>query len=155
MKSKAMNRVLKSDVSEDAVRVFVAEDNAADVFWLEMVFKSSRLPYVIDLAADAASAKNYLQQFHQEPNIPPKIIFLDVNLPGPDATELLDCIHAASTVPVFMISGTEVPRHLRDRVGESRCLQKPLTNSQLLECLNSAGALTKFDGAYQNVPSTS
>ncbi len=143
-------RVLKSEQTVDAVRVFVAEDNAADVFWLEMVFKSSRLPYVIELAVDAATAKNHIQQFQKEPNIPPDMVLLDVNLPGPDISELLDCLPRSLSVPLFMISGAEVPRHLRDRVGEERCLQKPMTHLQLFECLDSAGILTKFGNSYRN-----
>ena len=57
-------RILRSDGAEsgERLRVFVAENSASDLFWLEMVFKTSRLPYSIEVVSDASEAVQCLEE---------------------------------------------------------------------------------------------
>ena len=138
-------RVFKSDSDEAGVRVFVAEDNAADVFWLEMVFKSARIPYTIELAQHGDMAQTYLKTLGAESDTTPQIIFLDVHLPGATADEILDGLPDEFSIPLFILSGSEISAAMRERVGESRCLTKPITHEQLLDCLSSVGLFTEAE----------
>jgi CheY-like chemotaxis protein len=138
-------RIFKSDSGKAGIRAFVAEDNAADVFWLEMVFKSARIPYMIELAQHGAAAQKYLKALTAESDQSPQIIFLDVHLPGATADEILDSLPDGFSIPLFILSGSEPSNAIRERVGEARCLNKPLTHEQLLDCLFSVGLLTEAE----------
>jgi len=114
--------------------VFVAESNAADLFWLEMVFKGSRLPYTIEVVKDGPAAKQYLEE-HAASN-PPDLIFLD-------AFEMLEDLPATEQVPFFILTNSiseaekeEFPRNFGDV--SRHYVEKPFTHQKLLDCLNVA-----------------
>ncbi len=128
-------QVLKSDLDGPGIRVLVAEDSMIDLFWLEMVFKGTKLPYTLEIAGDVPAAKNYLEDEAVSEKQPLDLILLDVNLPGPGVGEILDCLASHPQIPTFFLSGCDVPEPLRQRVGRERCLVKPFTNAQLMACL--------------------
>ena len=117
-------RILKSDSGEAGgyLRVFVAESSALDLFWLEMVFKSSRLPYWIEVVTTVPAAKQYLERNELQSDL----ILSDTN-------ELLEHLAANGNIPAFLL--TNAPgTNAGDRV-----IEKPFTRQKLLECLSVAG----------------
>ncbi len=108
------SRTLKSEGSqtEDRLRVLVAETNASDLFWLEMVFKSSRLPYSIEVVRDAKAATLCLEQRGHQVDL----IF--------DAFGIREQEHTA------YFSLTNNPGD-----DPSRYVEKPFTQQKLIDCL--------------------
>jgi len=135
MTSHSDTRILESRGEDvERLRVFVAEGNAADLFWLEMVFKGSRLPYTIEVAKDGLAAKQYLEE-HAASN-PPDLIFLD-------AFEMLEDLPATERVPFFILTDSmsaaekeEFPPNFGD--ASRHFVEKPFTHQKLLDCLNVA-----------------
>jgi CheY-like chemotaxis protein len=114
----------------ERLRVFVAEGSALDLFWLEMVFKSSRIPYTIEVATNGEAAKHYLEQ-HQ-----PDLVFVD-------AFETLQQLPTGKA-PLFMLTNSSSPderEQFRSYFGtdpEQRCIEKPFTRQKLSDCLVAA-----------------
>jgi CheY-like chemotaxis protein len=125
----------KAKAEAAAIHVFVAEDSASDFFWLEMVFKGSRVPYTLDIAKDQQAATEYLKEILQPGNALPDVIILNADLPGLSSTDLLDGLKLTQDIPVFVISEGAVAPPLRDFVGADHCLSKPFTHAQLVQCL--------------------
>jgi len=128
-------RVVKSSADENGIRIFVAGNNALEIFWLEMVFKGSRLPYTLEIAGDGEIAKNYLDRLLTEETPAPDLILFDANLPGAPSLETLDRLSAECRVPLFMMVCSDAPHALQDHLGSRRCVHKPFTHSQLQSCL--------------------
>ena len=135
MTSHSNTQILESRGDDvERLRVFVAESNAADLFWLEMVFKGSRLPYTIEVVKDGPAAKLYLEE-HATSN-PPDLIFLD-------AVERLEDLPATEQIPFFILTDSmsaaemeEFPPNFGD--ASRHYVEKPFTHQKLLECLNVA-----------------
>lgn len=128
-------RVVQSSVDESGIRIFVAGNNALEIFWLEMVFKGSRLPYTLEIASDGQVANDYLNRLITEGSSAPDLILFDANLPGAPPFETLDRLAAECHVPLFMMVCPDVPQAVQDRLGSRRCVHKPFTHSQLQSCL--------------------
>ncbi|MEO5923392.1 MAG: hypothetical protein ABIR70_06165 [Bryobacteraceae bacterium] len=114
-----IGRVLKSEGSQtgDRLRVLVAETNASDLFWLEMVFKSSRLPYSIEVVADADAATSSLEKRGHE---------LDLIL---DGFGIQEQEHTA-----YFVLGNKIS----DQDDPARYIEKPFTRQKLIDCLYEA-----------------
>jgi CheY-like chemotaxis protein len=118
------------------LRVFVAEDNAADVFWLEMVLRTARLDYSLVVVTDGQAAKEYLQQHAgADPGVP-DLIFLDQNMPHLTAFEVLRELAATDQTPFCILTGspTEQEQFVKE-FGQPthRYILKPLTQSKLVD----------------------
>jgi CheY-like chemotaxis protein len=99
-----------------------------------MVFKSSRLPYSIEVATNVPAAKRYLEQ-HADSNRP-DLVFLD-------AFEMLQELPTAANVPLFMLTNSASPaerENFRKDFGDpaQRCIEKPFTRQKLSDCLVAA-----------------
>ncbi len=120
------------------LRVFVAEDNAADVFWLEMVLKTARLDYSLAVVTDGQAAKEYLQQHARPDPFVPDLIFLDQNMPHLTAFEVLRELAATEQLPFCILTGSPTEREqFIKEFGQpaDRYVLKPLTQSKLVDCL--------------------
>jgi CheY-like chemotaxis protein len=121
-----------------ALKVFVAEDSAADLFWLEMVFKNTGLDYTLAVVADGEAAREYLlHHTGADPNVP-DLVFLDLNMPGLTALEVLRQLPATGQLLFCILTGsaTEKERFLEE-FGKLACqyILKPLTQAKLVDCL--------------------
>ena len=120
------------------LRVFVAEDNAADVFWLEMVLRTARLDYSLAVVTDGQAAKEYLLEHAGSDPAVPDLIFLDQNMPHLTALEVLRELSATEQLPFCILTGspTEQEQFIKE-FGQPahRYILKPLTQSKLVDCL--------------------
>jgi hypothetical protein len=89
-----------------------------------MVFKSSRLPYRIDVATDADAARQYLENNANARQM--DLIFLDT-------VEILHHVAVPIDVPAFLLM-----KVLGEETG-ARAIEKPFTQQKLLDCLSEAG----------------
>jgi CheY-like chemotaxis protein len=128
-------RVLKSSADGDGVRIFVAGNDALEIFWLEMVFKGSRMPYTLEVASDGQAVKTYLEQLAAERRPTPDLILFDTDLPAAPPIEILERLAADSRVPLFLMVCKDELITAQDRVGSRRCFHKPFTYSHLESCL--------------------
>jgi CheY-like chemotaxis protein len=120
------------------MRIFVAGDDALEIFWLEMVFKGSRMPYTLEIASDGECVRDYLDQLGAETRPKPDLILLDANLHSAPPIEMLEKLAAASRVPLFVMVCEDESGAVENRIGLRR-LQKPFTHSHLQSCLAMSG----------------
>ena len=126
MTPHGITRTLQSEVrtTSERLRVFVVEESALDLFWMEMVFKSSRLPYTLEVATDAQAALQYLER-HADTHRP-DLIFLN-------AFHLLERFPALALDPCFILTNSASATE-RETFG-NRVLPKPFTHEKLFDCL--------------------
>jgi hypothetical protein len=104
--------------------VFVAENSASDLFWLEMVFKTSRLPYSIEVVTDAREAAECLEQRAGEMDL----IF--------DAFAIQEKTTSWEHAAYFVLANNVT-------ADSATHVEKPFTHQKLLDCL-TAGALESW-----------
>ncbi len=138
-------KTLESAETGHRLHVVVAEDNAADLFWLEMVFKSARLPYEIALASDVSEAREYFASSKKHSCTSPDFALLDLHMPGTSMEELVLSLPTQQQERLFILSGSEIPTVLREELGDKRCLQKPFTHGQLITCLAAVGLQDRIE----------
>lgn len=115
-------RILRTQTGgpDQRLRVFVAETNAADLFWLEMVFKGSRIPCTIEAVTDRQAAAQYLHQTSAD------LILVD-------RAALLAELPTAR--PLFVLASAEERERCPDPL---RFIEKPFTHQKLFDCLAAA-----------------
>ncbi len=116
-------RIFRSEgsVIGECLRVFVAESNASDRFWLEMVFRTSRLPYAIEVVTRPEEAARCIAER------------------GADMDLIFDAFG------IDTVESDNAPRRgyfvLADSVREDspvHHVEKPFTRQKLTECLYAA-----------------
>jgi DNA-binding response OmpR family regulator len=131
--------------SENApLKILLAEDCAADRFWLEMVLKSARIDYTLTTLTDGESARNYLQQHTSQHPDGPDLVFLDQNLPKLTAMEILQELPDVKALPYCVITGsaTEKEQWVKEFSLLPPCyILKPLTQAKLVQCLRAYHSL--------------
>ncbi len=139
-----------------ALKILLAEDNAADRFWLEMVFKSARIDYTLTAVTDGESARNYLQQHTSDDPDVPDLVFLDQNMPRLTAMEILQELPDVKALPYCVITGsaTERDQWVNELGLLPHCyILKPLTQAKLVECLRTYDSLRPVaDAIEQSLP---
>ncbi|HEX4227335.1 MAG TPA: response regulator [Bryobacteraceae bacterium] len=96
------------------LRIFLAEDNRADVYLVELALKEEDLQFILCLASDGEAALKIVATFGEtEPA--PDIALLDLNLPRHDGDQVLRSLRnhprCACTPIIIMTSSDSV----RDR----------------------------------------
>jgi CheY-like chemotaxis protein len=125
------------------LKILVAEDSAADRFWLEMVFKSARIPYTLIAVTDGEAAREYLQHLAEGPDVP-DLVFLDQNLPHLSAMEILQELPHIQTLPYCVITGSasEKDQWVKEFGLSPHCfILKPLTQAKLVAFLQAYSSL--------------
>jgi hypothetical protein len=114
--------MVRSEDSEDGecLRVFLAEGNGSDRFWLEMVFRTSQLSYSIEVVTEPVEAAQCLEERGSEMDL------------------IFDAFGVAHQLP-----GWEHPAYFvfTNTVGEndpSNYVEKPFTRQKLIDCLYAA-----------------
>ncbi len=113
------------------VRIFLAEDNPADVYLIERALKEHNIAFQLELAENGKQALSFLQRVEGlvEDGLP-ALIVLDLNLPQHDGAEILQRIRqtrALAAVPVVVLTSSDSPRDQLTALesGASRYIRKP------------------------------
>ena len=136
------------------LKILVAEDNAADRFWLEMVLNSARIPYSLIPVTDGEAAKAYLQQHVDDNWDVPDLIFLDQSLPSLNAMEIVQEVPRLRSLPYCIVTGsaTEKERWINEFGLSPHCyVVKPLTREKLVEFLNAFRSLRPISDALDRL----
>jgi CheY-like chemotaxis protein len=111
-------------------RIFMAEDNPADVYMLDLALKQSGAVFQLEVARTGKEALAFLEREKSSDKGSLDLILLDLNLPQHDGTDLLRYVRQEphlSSVPTVLFSSSDSPR---DRVnaireGADRFIRKP------------------------------
>ena len=123
-------------MSSTLADVLLVEDEADDAELLTRALIEMRPGTRITVIEDGVEALRQLLAEDQEQALTPKLIILDLNLPGLDGMEVLRCITAnarTAKIPVIVLSGTCSP----EDVGASRsygakaCMRKPFSGGDM------------------------
>lgn len=68
----------------------------------------------------------------------PQLVFLDVNIPGPNGFEVLDAVHSYCTPAVIFVTGNDRHAIKAFEAGALDYIIKPFTESRLVSALNRA-----------------
>lgn len=115
-----------------APRALLVEDNRGDVELFRTVFDELNAGLELDVAFHNGTIPNVLAQLSQsEPERLPKIIFLDINLPGFSGLEILERIRQSPEirfVPVVVLTSSGSPSDIERayRLGASGYIVKPM-----------------------------
>ena len=112
-------------------RIFLAEDNPADVYLIKHALRLHGVAFDLEVAQDGRQALSFLRG---DANLTeasrPRLILLDLNLPQHDGTEILLCIRqndVLASVPVVVFTSSDSPkdRSMAMESGATRYFRKP------------------------------
>jgi chemotaxis family two-component system response regulator Rcp1 len=130
-----------------AARIFLAEDNRADVFLLREALSAVGQEYVLQVAEDGESAMRELELRGAGPlDARPELIVLDLNLPKLNGRDILRRVRTLACyrdVPIVVLTSSDSPsdRGQAEALGASAYIQKP---PRLEEFLKIGDALMRF-----------
>lgn len=112
-------------------RIFLAEDNPADVYLIERALREHQIAFQLDVAENGKQALSFLR--HADELVKerlPSLIVLDLNLPQHDGTEILQRIRKSNSlagVPVVVLTSSDSPKDQLAALesGASRYIRKP------------------------------
>jgi DNA-binding response OmpR family regulator len=116
---------------KQAIRIFLAEDNPADVYLIERALKEHQVVFELEVAEDGKQALSLLQREDKfTDGNHPSLILLDLNLPQHDGNEILQCIRnirSLESVPVVILTSSDSPKDLVTAMqsGANRYIRKP------------------------------
>ena len=103
-------------MSSDPVRIYLAEDNSADVWLVEEALRRHSISFKIENFTTAMSAIEAILRYG-EPDVPvPDLILLDYNLPGGHGGEILAAAAAnphLANVPRAIVTSFLQPAEIR------------------------------------------
>jgi CheY-like chemotaxis protein len=120
------------------IRIFLAEDNPADVYLIEQALREHGVHFHLEVAEDGKEALKFLRgATGASEGSQPGLILLDLNLPQHDGTEILRCIRQSlplSSVPVVVFTSSDSPkdRLLAMQSGATRYFRKPSSLKEFL-----------------------
>jgi CheY-like chemotaxis protein len=123
------------------VHVAIAEDNPADLMWLQQVLEDLGLDYSLTVAIDGEQARDFILKHGKYRNFPPAdLIFLDMSLPKFTGLEVLRQIPDSAELPVCILTSSQrerqsIEQHFFPR--KVSYLSKPIDREQLLQCFRS------------------
>jgi len=122
--------------SRRTVRIFLAEDNTADVFLLKEALESHGIEHEIDRCVDGEECVGRLTR--EAATLQPDLIIVDLNLPRVDGLEVLKTVRAKSQfdgVPVMVLTSSQSPRDRQNAYdsGADAFVSKPPRLDDFLE----------------------
>ena len=116
-------------------RIFMAEDNPADVYMLDLALKESGAIFELEVAYTGKEALAFLEREKDSTRPGLDLILLDLNLPQHDGTDILRYVRQEphlSSVPTVLFTSSDSPKDRLKaiREGADRFIRKP---SQLRE----------------------
>jgi response regulator RpfG family c-di-GMP phosphodiesterase len=121
-------------------KVMVVDDNKMDNLLVGMVLKTINYALEIISFQNPKEALHYLKGFEEQTdNLPPDVIFLDINMPLMNGFEFLDELkkfnHNMNNYKIYMLSSsdeTEDIEKARSYPNVIKYLKKPLDREELL-----------------------
>jgi CheY-like chemotaxis protein len=111
-------------------RIFMAEDNPADVYMLDLALKESGITFQLEVAYTGKEALAFLEREKESSKPTLDLILLDLNLPQHDGTDILRYVRQEpnlSSVPTVLFTSADSPkdRLTAIREGADRFIRKP------------------------------
>jgi CheY-like chemotaxis protein len=111
-------------------RIFMAEDNPADVYMLDLALRESGAEFELEVAYTGKEALAFLEKEKDSGKPALALILLDLNLPHHDGTDLLRYVRREpnlSAVPTVLFTSSDSPKDRQNamREGASRFIRKP------------------------------
>ena len=111
-------------------RIFIAEDNPADVYMIDYALRESGAVFELEVATTGKEALSFLELELHTSERPLALVLLDLNLPQHDGAEILQFIRKdprLSAVPVVLFTSSDSPkdRLTAMREGAHRFIRKP------------------------------
>ncbi len=94
------------------LRIFLAEDNRADVYLVEIALREHKLDFILQVLSDGEEAIQAVVRFGQG-EAAPDIALLDLNLPRQEGDKILSAIRqqpCCSSMPVVLMSSSDSQR---------------------------------------------
>lgn len=125
------------------VRILLVEDNEGDVVLTLEALKEAKVINAIDVARDGDEALRYLRKegaFIEA--LTPDLIFLDINLPKVDGTEVLQFIKnddRLKIIPVIMLTTSDSEKDvLKSYYNHANCyITKPVDMEKFMEVIHA------------------
>ena len=120
------------------IRIFLAEDNPADVDLVREALREYKIEYELWLASDGQEAKRFIESMGTAPEAPcPDLILLDLNLPLVSGHELIALIRqhpGCVRTPIIVVTSSD-SRKDREQSAEfgARYFRKPSELGEFLE----------------------
>jgi CheY-like chemotaxis protein len=129
------------------LRVFLAEDNRADVFLVEMALKEHQVPFSMYSAEDGEEALKLVERFGRDEPIP-DIALLDLNLPRQEGDQVIRSLRAhpcCAAIPIVVMTSSDSDRDraMAERYG-AVFFSKPSDLSGFLELGGLVRSLCKL-----------
>lgn len=94
------------------VRVFLAEDNRADVYLVEMALKEHQIPFALRLVEDGDEALRVVERFGEDEPVP-DIALLDLNLPRQEGDQIVRRLRqhpCCESIPIVIMTSSDSER---------------------------------------------
>lgn len=94
------------------VRVFLAEDNRADVYLVEIALKEHQIPFALRLVEDGDEALRIVERFGEEEPVP-DIALLDLNLPRQEGDQIVCRLRQhprCGSIPIVIMTSSDSER---------------------------------------------
>lgn len=110
-----------NEIEDDQEYILVIEDNSDDVEIIKQTLMKCNVSNNIQICRDGDSALNFLNLLDEKTTSPsplkqlPKIILLDLNLPGTDGLEVLEEIKSSNLcdIPVIILTTSRNERDVK------------------------------------------
>jgi CheY-like chemotaxis protein len=118
-------------MAEHAYRIWIAEDNPADVYLIEEALRRHKFTYVLNTADNGEDMLKMIAGMEQDPSaICPDLFLIDLNLPRRPGDEILARIRKSTRcahVPAIVITSSDSPqdRARARELGASFYFRKP------------------------------
>ncbi|MDP9055654.1 MAG: response regulator [Acidobacteriota bacterium] len=127
-------------------RIFMAEDNPADVYMMDLALRESGAVFQLEVAYTGKEALDFLEREKDSDKPPLALILLDLNLPQHDGNDLLRYVRQdpyLGTVPTVLFTSSDSPKDRLNaiREGADRFIRKP---SQLRDYMAIGATLKKL-----------
>lgn len=125
------------------VRILLVEDNEGDIVLTLEALKAAKIRNKIDVVRDGEQALDFLKkQGNYKEATTPDIIFLDINLPKIDGTEILSSIKSDDTlrvIPVIMLTTSDAERDImKSYHNHANCyITKPVDIDKFMEVIQT------------------
>lgn len=121
--------------------IFYVEDDPDFAFIMQYAVKEVKEDLTVGIVEDGNAAIAHLQRFAQEKHRP-KLILLDLNLPGISGLDVLKRIKEIpffKYVPVILFSTSDDPNDVKSslEIGANAFLTKPNGYNNLIVCMQS------------------
>jgi len=134
--------------NDQTTEILLVEDNPNDVRLALHAFKSSRISNPVHVARDGAEALEYIfgegEHSERSPNVPPRMILLDLKLPKVDGLEVLRRVKSdprTRVIPVVVMTASKEENDIVEsyNLGVNSYIVKPVDFDQFTKSIGEIG----------------